>query len=105
MNKTRLAKGNYWQGRGDRWLELNVRSDRKIVEIWLTRDEKQSERVQKELKLVYQSFKGTGYTVVAFLSGEQSLEDTASDLICYNRKRIAQLEVEQEKKQDIAVTM
>jgi len=86
-------------------LELNVRSDRKIVEIWLTRDETQSERVQKELKLVYQSFKGTGYTVVAFLSGEQSLEDTASDLICYNRKCIAQLEVEQEKKQDIAVTV
>ena len=62
-------------------MELNVRSDRKIVEIWLTRDEKQSERVQKELKLVYQSFKGTGYTVVAFLSGEQSLED-AVRLMC-----------------------
>lgn len=86
-------------------MELNVRNNSKIVEIWLTRDEKQSNRVQKEIKLVYQSFKGTGYTVVMFLSGEQNLEDMASDLICYNCKRIAQLEVEQEKKQDIAVTM
>lgn len=86
-------------------MELTVRNDRRIVEIWLTRDEKRNERVQKEIQLVYQSFKGTGYTVVAFLSGEQSLEDTASDLICYNRKRIAQLEVQQEKKQDIAITM
>lgn len=86
-------------------MELNVRNDRRIVEIWLTRDEKRNERVQKEIRLVYQSFKGTGYTVVAFLSGEQILEDTASDLICYNRKRIAQLEVQQEKKQDIAITI
>ena len=86
-------------------MELNVRNDSRIVEIWLTRDEKRDERVQRELKLVYQSFKGTGYTVATFLSGDQDLTDTTSDLICYNRKRIAQLEVEQEKKQGLAMSM
>lgn len=86
-------------------MELNVRNDSRIVEIWLTRDEKRDERVQRELKLVYQSFKGPGYTVATFLSGDQNLTDTTSDLICYNRKRIAQLEVEQEKKQGLAMSM
>ena len=86
-------------------MELNVRNDSRIVEIWLTRDEKQDERVQKELKLVYQSFKGTGYTIATFLSGDQDLTDMTSGLICYNRKRIAQLEVEQEKKQGLAMSM
>lgn len=86
-------------------MELNVRNENRIVEIWLTRDEKRDERVQRELKLVYQSFKGTGYMVVTFLSGDQNLTDTTSDLICYNRKRIAQLEVEQEKRQGLAMSM
>ena len=86
-------------------MELNVRNDSKIVEIWLTRDEKRDAQVQKELKLVYQSFKGTGYTVATFLSGGQDLTEVTSDLTCYNRKRIAQMEVKQEKKQDLAMGM
>ncbi len=86
-------------------MELNVRNDSKIVEIWLTQDEKRDAQVQKELKLVYQSFKGTGYTVATFLSGGQDLTEVTSDLTCYNRKRIAQMEVEQEKKQDLAMGM
>lgn len=86
-------------------MELNVRNENRIVEIWLTKAEKQDERVQRELKLVYQSFKGTGYTVATFLSGDQDLTDMTSGLICYNRKRIAQMEVEQEKKQDLAMSM
>lgn len=86
-------------------MELNIRNDRRIIEIWLTRDETRDRRVQRELKLAYQSFKGTGYTVAAFLSGDQDLADTASGLICRNRKRIAQLEVEQEKKPDLAKKM
>ena len=86
-------------------MELNVRNENRIVEIWLTKAEKQDERVQRELKLVYQSFKGTGYTVATFLSGDQDLTDMTSGLICYNRKRIAQMEVEQEKKRDLAMSM
>ena len=86
-------------------MELNVRNDSKIVEIWLTREEKQDAQLQKKLKLVYQSFHETGYTVATFLSGEQALEEITSGLIGYNRKRIAQLEVEQEKEQGPAMAM
>lgn len=86
-------------------MELNVRNDSKIVEIWLTQDEKQDTQVQKELKLVYQSFQGSDYTIATFLSGGQDLAEVTSGLICYNRKRIAQMEVEQEKKQGLAMGM
>ena len=86
-------------------MELNVRNDSKIVEIWLTKAEKQDAKLQRDLKLLYQGFKESGYLVAAFLSGDQDLTDTTSDLICYNRKRIAQMEVEQEKKQGLAMGM
>ena len=86
-------------------MELNVRNDSKIVEIWLTKAEKQDAKLQRDLKVLYQGFKESGYLVATFLSGDQDLADTTSDLICYNRKRIAQMEVEQEKKQDLAINM
>ena len=78
-------------------MELNVRNDSKIVEIWLTKAEKQDTKLQRDLKVLYQGFKESGYLVATFLSGDQDMIDTTSDLICYNRKRIAQLEVEQGK--------
>ena len=86
-------------------MELNVRNDSKIVEIWLTKAEKQDAKLQRDLKVLYQRFKESGYLVATFLSGDQDLADTTSDLICYNRKRIAQMEVEQEKKQGLAISM
>ena len=86
-------------------MELNVRNDSKIVEVWLTREEKQDAQLKKKLKLVYQSFHESGYTVATFLSGALALENVTSGLICYNRKRIAQMEVEQEKEQGPAMTM
>ena len=41
----------------------------------------------------------------AIMTAEQALEENTSGLICYNRKRIAQLEVEQEKEQGPAMAM
>ncbi len=73
-------------------MELNVRNDSKIVEIWLTKSEKQNMQLKKELKLIYQCFNEIGYTVATFLSGAQDLDAVTSDLICYNRRRIAQME-------------
>ena len=86
-------------------MELNVRNDSKIVEIWLTKAEKQDAKLQRDLKVLYQGFKESGYLVATFLSGDQDLTDTTSGLICYNRKRIAQMEVEREKKQGLAIGM
>ena len=86
-------------------MEINIRNDIKMVELWLTKTEKQDVKLQRDLKVLYQGFKKSGYLVATFLSGDQDLPDTTSDLICYNRKRIAQMEVEQEKKQGLAMGM
>lgn len=86
-------------------MEINVRSESRIVEIWLTREEKQDAKLREKLKPLYQKYKEQGYLTAVYESGEQNLWDAASDLLCYNRKRIAQLEVEQEKQGGMAMGM
>ena len=89
----------------DNTLEINVRSESKIVEVWLTREEKQDARLREQLKPLYQKYKAQGYLTAVFESGEEELWDAASDLLCYNRRRIAQMEVEQEKQCGMAMGM
>lgn len=86
-------------------MEINVRSESRTVEIWLTREEKQDAKLREKLKPLYQRYKNEGYLAVVYESGERDLWDAASDLLCYNRKRIAQLEVEQEKQCGMAMGM
>lgn len=86
-------------------MEINVRSGSRTVEIWLTREEKQDAKLREKLKPLYQKYKEQGYLTAVYESGEQDLWDAASDLLCYNRKRIAQLEVEQEKQCGMAMGM
>lgn len=78
-------------------MEINVRSERKIVEIWLTREEERDARLREELKQLCRMYKEQGYLAAVYESGDQDLWKTASDLLRYNRRRIAQQEVEQEK--------
>ncbi len=84
---------------------MDVRNDLGIVTVWLTNAEKQDEQIQKRLKRIYESFKLTGYKVAVFYSGTENLADVTSDLICYNRKRIAEKEVEQNRKNDLVMGM
>lgn len=78
-------------------MEINVREGSRIVEIWLTKAEKQDAAIQEKLKPMYRAYKDKNYLVAVFQSGGRDLADAASDLLCYNRKRIAQLAVEREK--------
>ena len=86
-------------------MEINVRDSSKIVEVWLTRAEKQDAELQEKLKPMYREYKDKNYLVAVFQSGEQDLADVTSDLLCYNRKRIAQLEVEREKQSGMVMGM
>lgn len=79
-------------------MELNVRDDRKIVEVWLTNEEQKDESLQAQLKPLYQAYKAKKYTVAVFLSGREDLTQRTSDLLCYNRKRLARLEVERARR-------
>lgn len=84
---------------------MEVNNDLEIATIWLTNAEKQDKEIQKRLKWVYESFKLTGYKVAVFYSGTGNLADVTSDLVCYNRKRIAEKEVEQSRKNDLVMGM
>lgn len=86
-------------------MEINVRSESKIVEIWLTREEGQDAQLREELKPLYQKYREQGYLTAVYESGDQDLWEAASDLLRYNRRHVAQLEVEQEKQRGMAMGM
>ena len=86
-------------------MKINVRDDIKVVEVWLTQEEKQDAVLRDQLKPLYQEYKAKKYRVAVFESGSRDLWEETSALLCYTRKRIAQREVEREKQQGMAMTM
>lgn len=78
-------------------MEINVRDSSKIVEVWLTKAERQDEVLREKLKPLYHKYKDQNYLVAVFQSGDEGLYDLTHDLLRYNRRRTAQREVEQEK--------
>ena len=79
-------------------LEINVRDDRKIVDIWLTNEEQQDQAIKESLKPLYQQYKAKKYTVAVFLSSSRDLVEETLALLRYNKKRVAELEVQRERK-------
>lgn len=78
-------------------MEIHVRDEAKLVEVWLTNAERRNGSVQEKLKPLYQAYRQKNYLVAVFQSGSQNLADTTSDLLCYDRNRIARTEAEQER--------
>lgn len=81
------------------YLEINVRDHCKIVEIWLSNSEKRDELLWERLKPLYQKYKAQKYLVAVFESGDRDLADATSDLLCYNRKRLAEMEVQRQRQE------
>ena len=84
-------------------MEISINDERRTVEVWLSSEEKNDSAVQQRLKPLYTEYAGKKYTVAVFMSGSQDLYSLTSDLLCYNRKHIAELEVEQEKDQGMVL--
>lgn len=78
-----------------------MRNDSRIVEIWLSNAEKHDTDLRERLKPLYREYKAKNYLVVVFESGEQDLIEATSSLLLYNRRRIAELEVEKEKQREV----
>lgn len=81
----------------DRHLEINVRSDRKLVEIWLNHRESEDPALRELLKLRCQKYRAQNYLVAVFQSGTEELYEGTRDLLLYNRRRQAEREVIQEQ--------
>ena len=84
-------------------MEINIHDDKKMVEVWLTRAEKQNEALQQELKPLYAQYKKKKYMVAVFESGEQDLYQNTLALLSYNKRRIPELEMMREKQMRQAV--
>ena len=86
-------------------LEINVKDEKRMVEIWLSNAEKRDPVLRESLKDIYDKFKKKKYLVAVFESGEKDLYQGTLDLLAYNKRRCADLEVQREKKQRRAVGM
>jgi len=86
-------------------LEIHVRDKSGIVEVWLTRAEKENAAACEGLKPLYQEYTRKNYLVAVFLPGDQNLSDATCDLLRYNRRRVAQMEVERKKQSDMVMGM
>ena len=84
-------------------MEICINDERRTVEVWLSNEEKSVPAVRQRLKPLYTEYAEKKYTVAVFMSGSQDLYSLTSDLLCYNRKRIAELEIAQEKEQGIVI--
>ena len=84
-------------------MELSINDERTTVEVWLSNEEKNNPAVRQRLKPLYAEYAEKKYTVAVFMSGSPDLYSLTSDLLCYNRKHIAELEVEQEKDQGMVL--
>ena len=76
---------------------MEIREQSKIVELWLTREERDDPAFRGSLKPIYQQYKDQKYLVAVFLSGEEDLYQQTWDLLLYNRRRLAEKEVQAEK--------
>ena len=79
-------------------MEMNVRDDQKLVEIWLTNAEKIDPVLREGLKEIYAKYKTKKYMVAVFESGKGDLYENTRDLLLFNRRRSAEKAVQQAKK-------
>ena len=86
-------------------MKMNVRDDIKIVDIWLTNEEKENLELREQLKPIYHEYEQKKYLVAVFESGDEDLWDNTSQLLCTNRRRMAEREVAQEKQMGMTMEM
>ena len=65
-------------------MEINAKDDLKLVEIWVTNDEQQSEGFEKKLEEICEENKAEGRKTVVFRSGSKNLYDCTEGLILNN---------------------
>ncbi len=78
-------------------MEVKVDHNRKLVEFWLTSADQEDSHLREQLRQQYSIYKEKNYMVAQFHSGTESLYPLTRELLLYNRKRVAQMEVQREK--------
>ena len=70
-------------------MEIIVREDKRQVEIWLTRAERDDVQVKGLLKPLFAEYKSKKYLCVTYNSGDGNLFANTCDLLLRNREVIA----------------
>ena len=78
-------------------LQIDVFDNQKIVAVWLTRAERDDERVREKLCELRAEFKAKKYTVAEYQSGEGDLHTSIYELLRYNKLRVAERDTERAK--------
>ena len=78
-------------------MQIEVHEDKKIVCVWLTKDESSDDTTPARIKNVIAKFRPKKYLVVIFRSGTQELTESTRELLRYNRRLTAEREVLAEK--------
>lgn len=78
-------------------LQIDVLDNKKIVAVWLTRAEDANETVRARIDGLCREYKPRKYQVAVYKSGREDLHTSVLDLLAYNKRRAAELQVQREK--------
>lgn len=78
-------------------LQIDVFDNQKIVAVWLTKAERDDERVREKLRELRAEYKAKNYTVAEYQSGDGDLHTSIYELLRYNKLRVAERETERAK--------
>lgn len=78
-------------------LQIDVFDNQKIVAVWLTKAERNDERVREKLRELRAEYKAKKYTVAEYQSGNGDLHTSIYELLRYNKLRVAERETERAK--------
>ena len=84
-------------------MRMEVKEESKVVELWLTRDETNDKQFLESLKPLYRQYKAQNYMVAVFYSGEEDLYQQTRDLLLYNRRRVAEKQVQEQGQQAVVL--
>ena len=78
-------------------LQIDVFDNQKIVAVWLTKAERNDERVREKLRELRAEYKAKKYTVAEYQSGDGDLHTSIYELLRYNKLRVAERDTERAK--------
>ena len=78
-------------------LEVHVRENEKLIEVWLTRQEQEDPERKQQLKELYRLGKEKHCLVAVFLSGREELDELTGALLRHNRDEMARQEVQRQR--------
>lgn len=82
-------------------MQSEILVKKKLVCIWLTRNESVDPEVLASLEPIYQKYTALNYLVVVFRSGSRELIGLTSELLRYNRRLLAEREVEAKRQESM----